>query len=78
MKTRCQPGDRCLVVADTPGCECNIGAVLTVVQAHVTLDPLRGHVPIWTFKDASRQLRVLGTFNAADTEALKECWVTHS
>jgi hypothetical protein len=52
----CNPGDRCVVVADVPGCECNVGAELTVTR----LIPVPRHIaPAWEFKDASRPLKMV-------------------
>lgn len=74
MKTRCQPGDRCVVVADVPGAECNIGAELTVTRVVHLINP-----PAWEFKDASRPLKMpiieYGTNVMSDTPAI---WCTES
>lgn len=58
MKTRCVPGQRCVVVADVPGCECNVGATLTVTELGLGDTPA-GPRPIWAFKDADRPLKVV-------------------
>lgn len=57
MKARCEPGDRCVIVAEVPGCEANIGATLTVVALDVNIRlPGGTTVRAWSFKDASRPL----------------------
>jgi hypothetical protein len=58
MTTRCQPGDRCLVIADFPDCECNVGAHVTIdVAAPVPRGQERP--PAWFFYDADRPLVAL-------------------
>lgn len=77
MKTRCKPEDRCVVVAEVPGCECNIGALVTVTSVHAT--PLHGRaVPIWRFRDASRPLKVVYTDLHGRVIPGAEQWVLHS
>lgn len=51
---RCEPGDICIVVADVPGCEANIGAQLRVVRLMPFVD-----VNAWEFEDASRPLKMV-------------------
>lgn len=50
---RCKPGDLAIVIGDDPGCECNIGAMLVVVESHP--DAPEGY---WGFEDASRPLKM--------------------
>lgn len=56
MKLRCKPNERCLVIGDVPGCECNIGAMVTVVRI---VPPTRDVKPAWIFKDSSRPLKLV-------------------
>lgn len=58
MKARCAPGDRCIVLAEVAGCECNIGALVTVTESYLMLVPGMGWRPVWKFKDASRPLLI--------------------
>jgi hypothetical protein len=77
MKTRCKPDDRCIIVADDPGCECNIGALVTVSTLHT--GQLNGRpVAIWKFRDASRPLKVLFTDLAGRVIPGDESWVLQS
>jgi hypothetical protein len=49
---RCKPGQVCIIIGESAGCEANIGALLTVVE----LLQLPDIDPVWTFIDASRPL----------------------
>lgn len=51
---RCSPGDMCVIVGEDPGCEENIGALLTVIEPYGPTRPTA-----WTFKDASRLVKVI-------------------
>lgn len=78
MKTRCEPGDRCIVVAELPGCECNVGAVLTVVDLGLAQTP-SGPRPIWAFKDASRPLKITDVDDAGNVRpGANVVWTTTS
>lgn len=63
----CKPGDLAIVIGDDPGCECNIGAMLVVVEPHP--DAPEGY---WGFEDASRPLKML----ACNDD--RPSWVTSS
>lgn len=62
----CKPGDLAIVVAEIPGCECNIGALVRVLQ------PSPDDQPGWYFEDATRPLKCL------DGAGRNASWVTHS
>jgi hypothetical protein len=61
----CRPGDACIIVAEYPGSECNIGAYLTVKERDPEGD--------WLFVDASRPLHMV-----PDDPADGISWVTDS
>lgn len=71
MKARCQPGDRCLIVGDVPGCECNIGAEVTVTSRVAFVRPTA-----WEFKDASRPLLSLAINTDGSIDPSRPRWVT--
>ena len=73
--TRCLPGDRCVIISDQPGCECNIGARVTVTQ----LVPVPAGSPLppaWLFKDASRPLLAVDVDSDGKVIAGSEGWTT--
>jgi hypothetical protein len=55
-KLRCQPGDRCIIIGDVRGCDCNIGATLTVTHL---APPVEGMPPAWLFCDVSRPIKIV-------------------
>lgn len=63
MKTRCKLGDRCIIVGEIPGCEENIGAILTV--SNFIDDEIA-----WEFEAASRPLKMHGPGGIDDIEYL--------
>jgi hypothetical protein len=55
-KLRCQPGDRCIIIGDVRGCECNIGAT---AHRHASRAAVEGMPPAWLFRDVSRPIKIL-------------------
>lgn len=78
MKTRCKPGDRCVIVAEIAGCECNIGARVTVLEVALTFIASGGTAAHWTFKDASRPLKVVEHDSAGRVIPGREQWCSSS
>jgi hypothetical protein len=78
MKARCEPGDRCVIVAEIAGCDCNIGATVTVTIGLPGMDYLGKPVFGWLFEDASRPLKAVDVDNAGNVVPGTETWVTDS
>ena len=57
--SRIKPNDLCVIIGEDPGCECNIGALLTVKRI------IEGHNgrESWTFVEASRPLKMINIPN---------------
>lgn len=71
-RDRIQPGDLCLIVSETLGCECNIGAFVTVVRR---ADYENSEPGEWLFKDASRPLKFI---SSVPEEFGRVIWGLHS
>lgn len=78
MKARCEPGDRCVIVAEIPGCECNIGATVTVTTRVTGMDWNGARIIGWLFKDASRPLKAVDVDDAGQVIPGSEAWITSS
>lgn len=63
----CVAGEMAVIIGEDPGCECNIGATLTVVAPEPGTP--EGY---WGFCEVSRPLKMV------DVEDRSECWVTDS
>lgn len=76
-KLNCWPGARAVIVGEEPGCECNIGALVTVVKLDAD------YPDCWHFTDASRPLKMLDIddsghvswINASDDPGIEFAWL---
>jgi hypothetical protein len=71
MSVRCLPNDRCLIIAEVPGCECNIGAHVTV-EALAPIPVGMDLLPVWTFRDADRPLLSLDEQDGKRVESMTD------